>query len=97
MILQKNYLKPSSMKTNDKPFMESYRDLFKVGDIVWWSEWETKEDYSYSSKISYGAIVGIRIKKNLYNERSVYVAEILPFGKTRTRELSLHLLKKRTN
>jgi hypothetical protein len=85
------------MKTNNKPFMESYRNMFEVGDIVWWSEWETLENYEYTSKIQYGAIIEIRIKKNLYNERSVYVAEILPFGQTKTRELSLHLLNKRTN
>jgi hypothetical protein len=83
------------MKTNDKSFMESYRDMFKVGDIVWWTEWETKENFEYSSKIFYGAIIEMRIKKNLYNERSVYVAEVLPFGKTKTRELSLHLLRKK--
>lgn len=83
------------MKTNDKPFMESYRDMFKIGDIVWWTEWETKENFEYSSNIFYGAIIEMRIKKNLYNERSVYVAEVLPFGKTRTRELSLHLLRKK--
>ena len=85
------------MKTNNKPFMESYRNMFEVGDIVWWSEWETLENYQYTSKIFYGAIIEIKIKKNLYNERSVYVAEILPFGQTKTRELSLHLLNKRTN
>tara|TARA_R100000030_G_scaffold100000_1_gene92081 strand:- start:412 stop:669 length:258 start_codon:yes stop_codon:yes gene_type:complete len=85
------------MKTNNKPFMESYRTMFEVGDIVWWSEWDTKENYEYVSTVCYGAIIEIRIKKNLYNERSVYVAEILPFGKTKTRELSLHLLNKRTN
>ena len=85
------------MKTNDKPFLESYRNKFEVGDIVWWSEWDTKENFEYTSTICYGAIIEIRIKKNLYNERSVYVAEILPFGKTKTRELSLHLLNKRTN
>ena len=77
--------------------MESYRNMFEVGDIVWWSEWETLENYQYTSKIQHGAIIEIRIKKNLYNERSVYVAEVLPFGQTRTRELSLHLLNKRTS
>ena len=85
------------MKMNNKPFMESYRNMFEVGDIVWWSEWETREDFGYRSKICYGAIIEIRIKKNLYNERSVYVAEILPFGEIKTRELSLHLLNKRTS
>tara|TARA_R100000027_G_C2245340_1_gene93085 strand:- start:132 stop:389 length:258 start_codon:yes stop_codon:yes gene_type:complete len=85
------------MKTNNKPFMESYRSMFEVGDIVWWSEWETLENYEYTSKIWYGAVIEIKIKKNLYNERSVYVAEVLPFGQTKTRELSLHLLNKRTN
>jgi len=77
--------------------MESYRDMFEVGDIVWWSEWETLENYEYRSQVQHGAIIEIRIKKNLYNERSVYVAEVLPFGQTKTRELSLHLLNKRTN
>ena len=71
--------------------------MFEVGDIVWWSEWETLENYQYTSKIRHGAIIEIRIKKNLYNERSVYVAEVLPFGQIRTRELSLHLLNKRTS
>ena len=85
------------MRTNNKPFMESYRNMFEVGDIVWWNEWDTKENYEYISTVCYGAIIEIRIKKNLYNERSVYIAEILPFGKTKTRELSLHLLNKRTN
>ena len=85
------------MKTNNKPFMESYRNMFEVGDIVWWSEWITQENFEYTSKICYGAIIEIKIKKNLYNERSVYVAEILPFGEIKTRELSLHLLNKRTN
>ena len=85
------------MKTNNKPFMESYRNMFEVGDIVWWSELETLENYQYTSKVHYGAIIEIRIKKNLYNERSVYVAEVLPFGQIRTRELSLHLLNKRTS
>ena len=80
------------MKTNKKAFMESYRNMFEVGDIVWWSEWETNENYEYSSKICYGAIIEMRIKKNLYNDRSVYVAEVLPFGEIKTRELSLHLL-----
>lgn len=84
------------MKTNKKAFMESYRNMFEVGDIVWWSEWETNENYEYSSKICYGAIIEMRIKKNLYNDRSVYVAEVLPFGEIKTRELSLHLLNKRT-
>ena len=77
--------------------MESYRNMFEVGDIVWWSEWETLENYQYHSKVCYGAIIQIKIKKNLYNERSVYVAEVLPFGHVKTRELSLHLLNKRTS
>ena len=93
----KNVRRPLEMKTNNKPFMESYRDMFEVGDIVWWSEWETLENYEYRSQVQHGAIIQIRIKKNLYNERSVYVAEVLPFGQTKTRELSLHLLNKRTN
>ena len=77
--------------------MECYRDMFNIGDIVWWSEWDVVENLGYTSTIHYGAIISIVIRKNLYNERSVWVAEILPFGRTKTRELSLHLLNKRTN
>jgi hypothetical protein len=84
------------MRTNNKPFLESYKDLFQVGDIIWWYEWKTTSEEGYISKMYYGAIIEIRIKKNLYSERSVYVADVLPFGKTRTREISLHLLNKRT-
>ncbi len=77
--------------------MESYKNEFQVGDIVQWSEWDHIENLGYTSSLHYGAIISIKIKKNLYNERSVWVAEILPFGKIKTRELSLHLLCKRTN
>jgi hypothetical protein len=80
------------MKTSNKPFMESYKDKFKIGDIVYWNEWDHIENLGYSSTLHYGAIIQIKIKKNLYNERSVWVAEVLPFGKTTIRELSLHLL-----
>ena len=29
------------MKTNNKPFMESYRNMFEVGDIDCDRDWET--------------------------------------------------------
>jgi hypothetical protein len=84
------------MNANNKPFMESYRDQYKIGDIISWKEWDAIENLGYQSTTLYGVIIKIRIKKNMYNERSVYVAEILPFGKIKTRELSLHLLNKET-
>jgi len=84
------------MRLSNKPFLESYKDLFQVGDIIWWHEWKTTSKEGYISYIYYGAIIEIRIKKNLHNERSVYVADVLPFGQTKTREISLHLLNKRT-
>ena len=71
--------------------------MFENGDIVWWNEWVRNEDDRYASKKKYGVIIEIKIKKSLYNERSVFVAIVLPFGETRTRELSLHLLNKDTN
>lgn len=84
------------MKTSDKPFMECYKNKFKVGDIVQWNEWDHTENLGYTSILHHGAVVDIKIKKNLYSERSVWIAVILPFGSTRTRELSLHLLTKGT-
>jgi hypothetical protein len=85
------------MNANNKPFMESYKNSFNTGDIVWWSEWELVENLGHVSTAQYGAIIKIKIKKHIYNERSVYVAEVLPFGQVKTRELSLHLLNKETN
>lgn len=84
------------MNVNNKPFMESYKNLFETGDIVWWNEWELVENLGHVSSAQYGAIIKIKIKKNMYNERSVYVAVVLPFGQAKTRELSLHLLNKET-
>ncbi len=84
------------MNTNNKPFMESYKNMFETGDIVSWNEWELVENLGHVSYAQYGAIIKIKIKKNIYNERSVYVAEVLPFGQATTRELSLHLLNKET-
>lgn len=91
-----NVKRKLEMKTSDKPFMECYKDAFSIGDIVQWNEWEHIENLGYSSILHHGAIINIKIKKNLYNERAVWVAEILPFGSSRTRELSLHLLTKGT-
>jgi hypothetical protein len=84
------------MNDINRPFMESYKDLFETGDIVWWNEWELVENLGHVSSPQYGAIIKIKIKKNIYNERSVYVAVVLPFGQIKTRELSLHLLNKET-
>jgi hypothetical protein len=85
------------MNANNKPFMESYKNSFNTGDIVWWNEWKLVENLGHVATAQYGAIIKIKIKKHIYNERSVYVAEVLPFGQVKTRELSLHLLNKETN
>ena len=74
--------------------MESYRDDFQVGDLVTWNEWDTNENYQQIERVCNGAIIEIKIKKNFFNERPVCVAVVLPFGQSKTRELSLHLLKK---
>ena len=84
------------MKSNNKPFLETYKDLFQVGDIIWWHEWKTTSEQGFISNKYYGVIIEIRIKKNLHSNRSVYVADVLPFGHIKTREISLHLINKRT-
>ena len=76
--------------------MESYRNMFKVGDIVWWSEWERLENYEYTSKIQYGAIIKFVLQANLYSERFVWVAVILPFGEKDTKTINLNVLRKET-
>ena len=84
------------MKTSNRPFMECYKDEFKIGDIVWWNEWDIVENLGYVSHVHHGAIIKIKIQKNLYTERSLWVAEVLPFGSSTVREFSLHLLTKGT-
>jgi len=32
------------MNANNKPFMESYRDQYKIGDIISWKEWDAIEN-----------------------------------------------------
>ena len=43
--------------------MESYKNLFETGDIVWWNEWELVENLGHVSSAQYGAIIKIKIKK----------------------------------
>jgi len=85
------------MKTSNKPFLDSFADSFKVGDLVFWTEWDRTENFDYVSEMFRGAIIKIKQRKNIHSERAVWVATVLPYGLSRTREISLHLLRKETN
>ena len=85
------------MKTTNKPFLDSFVDAFKVGDLVFWTEWDRTENFDYVSEIFRGAIIKIKQRKNIHSERAVWVATVLPYGYSRTRDISLHLLRKETN
>ena len=85
------------MKTSNKPFLDSFSNDFKVGDLVWWTEWDRTENFDYVSEMFRGAIIKIKQRKNIHSERAVWVATVLPYGFSRTREISLHLLRKETN
>ncbi len=85
------------MKPTNKPFLDSFADSFNVGDLVFWTEWDRNENFQYVSEKFYGAIIKIKQRKNIHSERTVWVATVLPYGHSRTRDISLHLLRKETN
>ena len=85
------------MKPTNKPFLDSFADSFNVGDLVFWTEWDRNENFQYVSEKFYGAIIKIKQRKNIHSERTVWVATVLPYGRSRTRDISLHLLRKETN
>lgn len=85
------------MKTTNKPFLDSFVENFKVGDLVLWTEWDRTENFDYVSEVFRGAIIKIKQRKNIHSERAVWVATVLPYGYSGTRDISLHLLRKETN
>lgn len=85
------------MKTNEKGFLGSFVNDFKVGDLVTWSEFERDENFVYSSITRNGAIIKIRTRNMPYNDRYVWIADVLPFGETQTKEVYLNILRKGTN
>lgn len=85
------------MKTTNKPFLDSFSNDFNVGDLVSWAEWDRTENFEYVSEIFHGAIIKIKQRKNIHSERAVWVATVLPYGRVKTRDISLHLLRKETS
>ncbi len=85
------------MKTNDKPFLQSYSNNLNIGDLVWWSEWDRTENFDYVSTIYRGAIIDFKIKAFHFSERPIVVVVVLPYGSSKTREIEPHLLRKDTN
>ena len=84
------------MKTNGEPLFHSYAENFKVGDLVTWRSFDQNENYETIISDFAGAIIRIIKIKNYEASRFVYYAVILPFGKTRTMEVPVHILKKQT-
>jgi hypothetical protein len=84
------------MKTNDKPFLSSYAEDFKVGDLVKWRSFDQNENYETIIADFKGVIIEISAFKQYETSRSVYYATILPFGETKTVQVALHILKKQT-
>ena len=90
------------MKINSKPFLYSYTIDIDVGDLVVWKEWEKQDDTTFISADQRGAVVGFIQKSNWTHswqegERTTVYAIVLPYGETKTREIPVHLIKKRTN
>ena len=85
------------MNTSNKPFLDSFNNDFDVGDLVSWTEWDRTENFEYVSEMFHGAIIKIKQRKNIHSERTVWVATVLPYGCIKTRDISLHLLRKETS
>ena len=84
------------METKKEGFLSSYLNDFKAGDIVSWIEHQKDENYQYSSIKKYGAIINFVMQSNLYSERFVWMAVILPFGEIDTKKINLNVLRKET-
>jgi len=84
------------MKTNGLPFLHSYGIGLDIGDLVTWKEWEKQSDTTFVSADQRGALVGFIEKPSLTKDRMVLFAVVLPYGETKTREISVHLIKKDT-
>lgn len=84
------------MKTKKEGFLSSYLEDFKIGDIVSWKEFKQDKNYDFFSFKNYGAIIKFEMTSNTYSERFVWVAIVLPFGQTKTKQINLNLLKKET-
>lgn len=84
------------MKTNEKPLFHSYARDLKVGDLVSWRSFDQNENYETIIVDFKGAIIKIYGMKQFETGRDVYYARVLPFGRTRTVEVPVHILKKET-
>ena len=82
------------MKINKQPFLSSFISDFKIGDLIYWVEFDQDENYALIKNVRHGAIVDIKKKCFVGDTREVFYASVLPFGETNTIELALHLLKK---
>lgn len=84
------------MKTSDKAFLHSYSKDIKIGDLVWWIEWDREGNSKYISNKYRGALIDFEIAMPPGGERPVVYAIVLPFGSKKTRKMEPHLLKKET-
>jgi hypothetical protein len=85
------------MRTSKLPFLHSYAVDLNIGDLVTWKEWKKQDDTTFVSADQRGALIGFIEKPSLTKDRMVLFAVILPYGETKTREISVHLIKKDTN
>ena len=82
------------MKTPDDSFLGSYRDKFKIGDLVFWYSWEEDESYKILTVVNRGAIIDIIDDYIGLTKRKVCMAVVLPFGETQVRMVHISSLRK---
>ena len=78
-------------KLKNNIFGDSQEGKFKVGEIIRWQAWEVTEE-NVLQIYKYGVLMKV-FDRNIDN-RSIKVAEILPFGEEKTIKISLILVKK---
>tara|TARA_Y100000593_G_scaffold91146_2_gene179196 strand:+ start:1367 stop:1669 length:303 start_codon:yes stop_codon:yes gene_type:complete len=78
-------------KLKNNIFGESQVDKFKIGEIVRWQGWDIKPE-KVDRIYKYGVLMSI--SDRYIDNRSIKVAEILPFGEQKPIKISLILVKK---
>ena len=78
-------------KLKNNIFGASKEDKFKVGEIIRWQAWEITEE-TVLRVCKYGVLM--KVFDRYVDNRSIKVAEILPFGEDKTIKISLILVKK---
>lgn len=78
-------------KLKNQVFGDSQTEKFDIGEIVRWPGWYIDENNVHRD-YKYGVLMSIYT--GILDKREIKIAEILPFGSSKTIRISLILVKK---